>query len=324
MSEIPEKMRAIVIDQFGGIEEMRLRQIPVPQVEAHEILLRVQVAGVGTWDPFEREGGYADAVPVPARFPYILGSEGAGIIQKIGSRVTEFAVGDRVYAVSFLNPKGGFYAEYVAVDAQLVSRIPDHLTVEQAGVLTGGGITALRGLEDVIKLQPGERGLIFGAGGGVGHMAVQLAKSMGAHIFAVASGADGVALAAQVGADRVVDGRTVDVLSALKAFAPDGLDAALLTAGGEAAEQALAGIRPGGRIAFPNGIQPVPTEGAARQLMPYNGAPDGDIVRRFDRMVKNAKIIPHLAAIFPLEHAQDAHRMLDQHYVGRLALRVTL
>ena len=323
MSQARETMRAMVIDHFGGVEALRTEIIPVPQLEDHEILMRVQVAGVGTWDPFEREGGYADAIPGHVKFPYVLGSEGSGVVERIGNQVEGFAVGDSVYAVSFLNPKGGFYAEYAAVDAQLVSSVPAHLSIEQAGVLTGGGITALRGLDDVLKLRAGETVLIFGANGGIGHMAVQLAQQMGARVFAVASGQDGAAFIKQLGVDRVVDGRSDDVLSALKSFAPDGLDAALLTAGGEAAERSLDGIRRGGRVAFPNGIFPVPNERPGCQLLPYNGTPDGDIVRRYDEAVKAGRLTPHVAAIFPLEHAQEAHRRLDTHYIGRLALRVT-
>jgi NADPH:quinone reductase-like Zn-dependent oxidoreductase len=317
-------MQAMVIDHFGGVEALTLRDMSVPQIKDHEILMRVHVAGVGTWDPFEREGGYANAVPNSVRFPYVLGSEGAGIVQRIGSRVKSVAVGDRVYAASFLNPKGGFYAEYVALDADLVSHSPDHLTMEQAGVFSGAGITALRGLDDVLKLRAGETVLIFGAGGGIGHMAVQIAKHMGAHVFAVASGQDGVALAQQLGADHVVDGRTTDVLSEMKAFSPHGLDAALLTAGGERAEKTIAGIHSGGRVAFPNGVDPVPAEYPERHMLPYNGEPDGEIMRSFDKIVKAGLLTAHVAGVFPLEHAQEAHRSLTQHYVGKLALRVTV
>jgi NADPH:quinone reductase-like Zn-dependent oxidoreductase len=296
-------MQAMVIDHFGGVEALTLRDMSVPQIKDHEILMRVHVAGVGTWDPFEREGGYANAVPNSVRFPYVLGSEGAGIVQRIGSRVKSVAVGDRVYAASFLNPKGGFYAEYVALDADLVSHSPDHLTMEQAGVFSGAGITALRGLDDVLKLRAGETVLIFGA---------------------VASGQDGVALAQQLGADHVVDGRTTDVLSEMKAFSPHGLDAALLTAGGERAEKTIAGIHSGGRVAFPNGVDPVPAEYPERHMLPYNGEPDGEIMRSFDKIVKAGLLTAHVAGVFPLEHAQEAHRSLTQHYVGKLALRVTV
>ena len=117
-------MRAVCIDRFGGPEALSLRTLPVPEIGPGEILIRVEFAGVGAWDPFEREGGYARMLGIEPRFPYILGSEGAGTIAAGGERVSRFEVGDRVYALGFLNPKGGFYAEYAAVDAGVVSPIP--------------------------------------------------------------------------------------------------------------------------------------------------------------------------------------------------------
>ena len=125
-------------------------------------------------------------------------------------------------------------------------------------------ITALRGLDDTLGLKPGESLMIFGASGGIGHLAVQLAKRMGARVLAVASGDDGVALARRLGADAVVDGHKDDVAAAAREFAPDGLDAALLTAGGEAAEKALTALREGGRVAYPNGVEPEPQARSGR------------------------------------------------------------
>jgi NADPH:quinone reductase-like Zn-dependent oxidoreductase len=98
--------------------------------------------------------------------------------------------------------------------------------------------------------------MIFGAGGGVGHLAVQLARNMGARVFAVASGEDGVAMVKKLGIDAAVNGRKDDISLAASSFAPDGLDAALLTAGGEIAEIAIQCVRTGGRVAYPNGIYP--------------------------------------------------------------------
>ncbi|HEX5832144.1 MAG TPA: alcohol dehydrogenase catalytic domain-containing protein, partial [Gemmatimonadaceae bacterium] len=160
-------MRAVVIDRFGGPEVLTVREIPVPTLDAGEVLIRVEVAGVGEWDPFEREGGYAEMLGTEPSFPYVLGSEGAGVVAGVSEGVERFAVGDRVYASGFLNPKGGLYAEYAAVNADLVSRIPGRLTIEQAGVMSGVAITALRGLDDVLALEPGESVAILGASGGV-------------------------------------------------------------------------------------------------------------------------------------------------------------
>ena len=150
---------------------------------------------MGAWDPFEREGGFAKRFGTEQKFPYVLGTDGAGTVVRVGEQVSGFKEGDRVYAAVLANPKGGFYAEFAAVKADNVAHVPDKLTTEQAGVMLSDALTALQGLDDMLDLKPGETLMIFGAGGGIGHLAVQLAKRMGARVLAVASGEDGVALA---------------------------------------------------------------------------------------------------------------------------------
>ena len=319
---IPSTMRAIALRRFGGIDALEPQSLPVPSPGPHEVLVGIAFAGVGEWDTFEREGGYARLLGTQATFPYVLGSEGAGVVAAVGEQVERFRVGERVYAVGFLNPRGGFYAEYAAVREDLVAPIPGNLPLEQAAALGGVGLTALRGLEDVLGIRPGESVLIFGASGGVGHVAVQLAKRMGARVLAVASGRDGVRLAERLGADAAVDGRSDDVAAAARAFAPDGLDAALLTAGGEAAQQALSALREGGRVAFPYGIRPEPTPTQGARVHGYYGDPDRDIIERLNRLVASGPFEVHIAEVFPLERAAEAHAALGRHYLGKLVLRV--
>ncbi len=313
-------MKAIALDRFGGPDVLAVRTLPVPAVGPREVLVRVEWAGVGEWDPFEREGGYAEMLGIQVRFPYLLGSEGAGEVVTVGAEVRSCKVGDRVYAAGFLNPKGGFYAEYAAVDAELVARMPADMPSEQAAALAGVGLTALRGLDDVLHLRAGETLLVFGASGGVGHVAVQLARRMGARVFAVASGADGVALARRLGADAAVDGRTVDVVAAARAFG--GVDAALLTAGGDGAERSLLAVRDGGRVAYPNGIQPEPAGRPALSLQRYNGEPDSEILGRLNRLVEAGPFEVHVGRTFALEEAARAHEAVRRHHLGKFVLRV--
>jgi hypothetical protein len=129
-------MKAIALDRFGGLETMKLQMLPVPEVGPNEVLIHVEWAGVGQWDPFEREGGFAREFGIEPKFPYVLGSDGAGTVAAVGDRVKGLKPGDRVYAFGLLNPKGGFYAEYAAVKADDVSRIPGKLTTQQAGAIT--------------------------------------------------------------------------------------------------------------------------------------------------------------------------------------------
>jgi NADPH:quinone reductase-like Zn-dependent oxidoreductase len=325
MSAIPKTMQAVAIDQFGGVDVMKLRSLPVPTADAGEVLIRVEYAGLGVWDPMEREG-YFDPLfkqmtGKSMTFPLVIGSEGSGTIVAVGANVTSFGVGDRVYAAPFLNPKGGFYAEYVACSSAFVSHIPGSLKFDQAAAMPADAGTALRGLDDVLRLKAGESVMIFGAGGGLGHFAVQFAKRLGARVFAVASGDDGVALVKTLGADAVVNGRKEDIVAAAKAFAPAGLDAALLAAAGEIAENALKAVKETGRIAYPNGVMPVPNPRPGLQPA-YDGNVDAAMIQRLNAHIDAGPFTSHVAKSFPLEKAADAHRYLSEHYLGKLVLKI--
>jgi NADPH:quinone reductase-like Zn-dependent oxidoreductase len=314
-------MRAAALDRFGGVETIQMKTLPVPEPGPDEVLLRIESAGVGVWDPYEREGEFAKMFGTKPRFPYVLGSDGAGTVAAVGERVRNFKEGDRAYALALANPKGGFYAEYAAVKAENASPIPRKLSVEQAGVMPVDALTALRGLDEILQLKQGESLMVFGAGGGIGHLAVQLAKRMGARVLAVASGEDGAALAKRLGADAVVDGRKDNVEAAARAFAPDGIDAALVTAGGDAAESALRAVRDNGRVAYPNGVMPPPKARPGVKIQSYDGEPNPKQIEKLNRLIESGPFEVHVARTFPLDKAAEAHRELDRHYLGKLALR---
>ena len=145
---------------------------------------------------------------------------------------------------------------------------------------------------------------------------------MSARVFAVALGEDGVALAKRLGADATVNGREHDVASAARELAPDGLDAALLTAGGEAAERALETLRDGGRVAYPRGGRLEPESRPGVAVKDYVGDDAGpEVFEKLNRLIMSGPFEVHVARTFPLEHAAEAHRALDEHYLGKLALR---
>jgi NADPH:quinone reductase-like Zn-dependent oxidoreductase len=322
-STTPNTMKAVAIDRFGGPETLTLKTLPVPGVGADEVLIHLESADVAVWDPFEREGGFAKLLGVKPKFPYVIGTDGAGTVAEVGEHVSRFKKGDHVYGLALANPKGGFYAEYVAVKADNVSPAPAKLTTDQAGVMSCDALTALCGLDDVLGLKQGEALMIFGAGGGIGHLAVQLAKRMGARVLAVASGDDGVALARRLGADVVVNGRQDDVAAAARTFAPAGLDAALMTAGGDAADRALATMREGGRVAYPNGVEPAPKARAGVRVSSYDVEVDPGAIAKLNRLIEAGPFEVHVARTFRLDQAAQAHRALEEHYLGKLALRLS-
>jgi len=314
-----QTMRAVAIDEFGGIEKMKPRKLPLPQLAADEILVRVDTAGVGVWDPFEREGGFAKEFGMKANFPHVLGTDGAGTVEAVGNQVHNLKRGDRVYGLNLMSPKGGFYAEYTAIKANYAAKIPQALSTRDAGVLAVDGVTALDGLDKMLRLKAGESILILGAIGGIGHLAVQLAKRMGARVLAVASGQDGVDFVKPLGADKVIDGHREDILEAAHEFAPKGLDAVLLTAGGKAAEQAIAALREGGRAAYANGVEPPQARDGVR-IMSYNAEPDPQTFARLNELIDAGPFEVHIARTFKLEDAAEAQQALNDHYLGKLAL----
>src|SRR5215510_4219049 len=315
-------MRAVALDKFGGPENLQIQKVPVPDIGARDVLIRTEAAGVGAWDPFEREGGFVEITGRKPKFPYVLGTDGAGTVAAVGKQVSSFKPGDRVYALELANQKGGFYADYAAVTADNVSLIPGDLTMEQAAALPTDAVTALTGLEKVLRLKPGQSLMIVGASGGIGHLAIQLAKRLGANVFAVASGDDGVALARKLGADAAVDGRSDNVLKAAKEFAPEGIDAALVTAGGDKTNRALSAIRKGGSVAHPNGVMPEPRGPSGVRIEAYDGEANPAVIERLNSLIEAGPFEVYVDQTFPLEKVAEAQKALNEHHLGKIALRV--
>jgi NADPH:quinone reductase-like Zn-dependent oxidoreductase len=316
-TSIPQMMRAAAFDRFGGPEVLELKSLPVPRPKAREVLIRLDTAGIGVWDPDLRAGEFEMG---PKRnFPRIIGNDGAGTVVAVGSAVRRIKAGDRVYAYAF---EGGFYAEYVAVPADDVAPIPLGLNPREAGALGADGITALRGLDDTLHLAAGEKLMIFGASGGIGHIAVQLAKRIGAKVLAVASNPDGVALVRRLGADVAVDGHQDDVAEAVHAFAPEGLDAALVLAGGHGRDHALATMKRGARVAYPNGVEPEPRAPKGVRVRSYDGNPSREAFDRLNHLIGRKPFHVELARVYPLEEAASAHRQIEKHHLGKLAFEM--
>ena len=318
---VPRTMFAAAIDRFGGPEVITGHALPVPPLDADEVMIAVDTAGVGRWDADVREGYFAPRKP---HFPLVLGYDGSGVVAAVGSRVRRLKVGDEVYSYNWENPKGGFYAEYVAVPADKVAPIPKRLDLRHAGAIPITGLTALQGIDDALKLKKGETVIIHGASGGVGVLAVQFARLRGAKVFATASGLEGVELVREMGAHVVVDGkRTVDIDDRARRFAPGGVDVLLALVGGDALEKCINALRAGGRMAHPNGIEPAPRKRRGIELIRYDAISG---VREFERLnaaVQAAKLTVPIAECYPVAHANKAHqRLAEGHVVGKIVLSI--
>ena len=232
-------------------------------------------------------------------------------------------VGERVWASAYANPKGGFYAEYVAVLADAAAPVPEGLDLQQAGAGAVTGLTAQQGIDDVLAVRRGETVLVLGASGAVGTIAVQLAKARGARVLGTASGDDAASLVRRLGADQTVDARGADVVERLRSLAPEGLDAILALAGGEPLERCLDLLRAGGRVAWPNGVEPEPRHRRGVSMQSYDGVAGPREFARLGRAVTEARLRVPITEVFPLAAASAAHERLERgHVLGRIVLRV--
>src|ERR1041384_7270164 len=187
-------MQAIQVSQVGGPEVLTLTDVPVPSPKPNEALVQIKATGVNFIDVYFREGRY------PAQLPFINGQEAAGVVVETGSEVTNVQVGDRVAYASAL----GSYAEYAAVPADRLVKIPDELDFEQAAAAMLQGMTAHYLLHSTYPLKQGETALIHAAAGGVGLLLVQMAKKIGARVIGTAGTHEKAQLARDAGADECI------------------------------------------------------------------------------------------------------------------------
>lgn len=318
-AKIPALMKAAAMERFGGPEVLKLHKLPVPEPGPEEVLIEVHAAGVGYWDLKARDGSWA---PTDTEFPFVMGCDGAGFVAARGGRVRGLREGDRVWASQYMNPKGGFYAEYVAVKAAYAAPVPGGLEMVQAGASCVTGLTALQGVDDALRVKPGETVLVFGASGAVGSLALQFAKRLDARVLGTASGREGVLFVSKLGADAALDRLGKDFIGRLREHSPDGIDAVLALAGGELLEQCLDLMNEGGRVAYPNGIEPPPRKRRGITIKPYDGLAGPREFEKLARAVAEAGLRVPVAAVFPLAQAARAHARLEKGHVhGRIVLK---
>ena len=178
-------------------------------------------------------------------------------------------------------------------------------------------------MDDALRLKRGETVLIHGAGGGVGTLAVQFARWRGARVLATATGRDGVALVRRLGAHAAVDGKRGNIAAAARRFAPEGVDAVLAFAGGPSLTRCLDALKPGGRVAYPNGVEPPPRKRKGIRIKAYDGISGVAEFRRLNRAIEAAKPKVVIDSVYPLANAAEAHRRLARgHVLGKVVLRI--
>jgi NADPH:quinone reductase-like Zn-dependent oxidoreductase len=232
-------MRAFAVKGLG--EPASVQDLPVPAVD-DAVLIRVRFAGVNPLD-----NNLLGRLNADSSYPFVVGIDFAGVAERVPAGDHGLRVSDRVFGMARTH---GSYAEYTAVDPaatmEPLAKIPDAVADDQAAALPTAAVTALRTI-DLLEVAAGERVVVMGATGGVGGYAVQMARSRGAHVIATVRGDDGEAR--RLGAEEVYDSQCVDVIDALRAARPDGVDAVLdLFSGPDAIKRDADVIRSGGRI----------------------------------------------------------------------------
>jgi len=311
-------MKAAAIDRFGPPSVLKLHTLPAPAPGPEEVLIALHSSGVGIWDASVRDGSWRPYGR--PKFPLIPGTDGAGIVSALGTRVRRFSVGDRVYATDYA---GGFYAEWVAVEAENVARVPPRLDLLSAGAALVPGLTALQGIDDHLRVRRGETVLIFGATGSVGTLAVQFAKRLRARVLATASGRAASALVRRLGADGVFDPHRGDATERLEKLAGGAIDRVLALAGGDVLERCLDLVRPRGRVAYPNGVEPEPRRRSRFQVVAYDAEAGPRQFAKLESAIKEARLRVPIAAVYPLAQAAKAHQRLQRgHILGRIVLQI--
>lgn len=318
-------MKAARIHEYGDADVLRIEEVPEPTVRANDVLVRVHASSVNPVDYKIRSGSQRGAVRL--KLPRILGMDVSGVVERVGPKVTDFVVGDEVWS-SPSHKREGTYAEYVAIDAAQVALKPASMSHNEAASLPLVALTAWDCLVSAAKLKAGEKVFISAGAGGVGTVAIQLAKKLGAEVATTCSTRN-VDFVKELGADVVVDYTTTELEDALS-----GYDVALESLGGEMHARTLSVLRRGGRLASINSGLP----GATKKYGPNLGvAVVGCRVlgRKFSRVTRGVKtsmvvrkasgknlaalasmvdegaIRAIIADVFPLDRIADAHRAIE-------------
>jgi NADPH2:quinone reductase len=213
--------------------------------------------------------------------------------------------------------------KYVAVDEKHVALVPRRLDLLHAGAATATGLTAIQGIEVHLRVRAVDTVLIFGASGALGSLAVQFAKSYDARVVGTARGTDAKGLVRRLGADKVIDPTSDDAVEQVHEFAPNGIDAILALAGGDSLQRLLALVRPGGRLAYPNGVEPETKSPPKVELVGYDAEASPREFSRLNHAADAARLRVAIAAVRTLEEAAQAHERIEKGHVhGRIVLQI--
>ena len=308
------KMRAVVIHSYGGPEVMKLEEVARPEPGEDEVLIRVIAASINPVDVAIRKGYLAELV---GSFPLILGMDGAGIVEKVGNKVTKYKAGDPVFAFFTLKDEGG-YAEFVTAKEDEFARKPGTVSFAQAAGAGAAGATAWEALIETANLRAGQTVLIHGGSGGVGHLAIQIAKARGAKVFATASTVNQEFLR-QMGADVAIDYTRTKFEDVAK-----DVDVVLDTVGRDTLERSYGVVRKGGIIvSIVDEPKPTALEAHGIRGVTLRCTPKAGVLEELSKLMEAKKVTPVVSQTFPMTQVVQAQdQIATGHTRGKVVLNI--
>ena len=308
------KMRAIVIHAYGGPEVMKLEHMARPEPADDEILIRVVAASINPVDVAIRKGYLAKLV---GNFPLILGMDASGIVEKIGNKVTKYKAGDPVFAFFTLKGEGG-YAEFVTAKEDELAPKPSTISFAQAAGVGAAGATAWEALIGTANLHAGQTVLIHGGSGGVGHLAIQIAKAKGAKVLATASTANQEFLR-QMGADVAIDYTRTKFENVAK-----DVDVVLDTVGRDTLERSYGAVKKGGIIvSIVDEPKSAALEAHGIRGVTLRCTPKAGVLEELSKLMEAKKLTPVISQTFPMTQAVQAQdQIATGHTRGKIVLNI--
>jgi len=308
-------MKAIFMNDYGNPDVLKEQVVSIPKINDDQVLVEMYATSINPVDSNIRAGRAKEAFPVH-QFPHILGLDVAGVVIETGAKVNHFKPGDRVFGLG----SSGSYAEYVVAEESMLAKLSPDIPFHIAGALPAVALTAWHSLFIYGTLQPGERCLIHAGAGGVGHVAIQMAKHAGAYVITTAS-ARNHDFVKELGADEVIDYQTVDFSEAINE-----VDVVLDAVIGANQVKNFKVLRKGGRVVS------IVTPNIADLAQEYQAnakfvvvQPTRDELEEIERYVREQKLTVHINRMFPLSETGliEAHRMIEtKHTKGKLVVQI--
>ncbi len=302
-------MHAIVVEEFGDVSQMKMHQVPVPEIKETQVLIEQYATSVNPSDWKKRKGYFN------GKTPFIPGGDAAGIVSKVGEKVTKFKVGDRVMANA-----AHTYAEFAVAREAVTAHIPDTIPFTEAVGLPLAGQAAYQALFSVGKLKPGERVLIHGGAGGVGILAIQMAKSKGASIVTTASKHNEMFLYS-LGVDTVIDYRNEDFEKKVA-----DMDLVLDSVGGSVQEKSMYVLKKGGRLVSLAGTpEEEKVQSAGIRGYGVNMRPTAEGMGYLGTELAAYRLRTFISQVFPFteQGVQEAHTLSERGHVrGKLIIEI--